>query len=168
MFEQALIDGLKFAREGQRLQGELPLSRLPQVVDELFETTGSVSYELTGFVDSKGRPGIEVQTQAQLPLICQRCLSRLDFELDRHTRFLLVSSETEWPDLEDEAMDTETVSIAAVTNVTDLIEQEVLLGIPLAPAHTDVGCAAPGRPQAPKHDSPFAILEQLKNSAPIK
>ena len=164
MFEQALIDGLRFAREGQRLLGQLPLSSLPRVAEELLETTGSVSYALTGFVDSNGRPGIVAQTQAQLPLICQRCLNRLDFDLHRHTRFLLVSDEAELPALENEEMDMETVSIEAVKNVADLIEQEVLLALPMVPAHAEGGCAAHGQSQAPKQESPFAVLGQLKNS----
>ena len=168
MFEQALIDSLKFAREGQRLQGQMPLSRLPRVAEELLETTGGVSYELTGFVDSNGRPGIEADTRTQLPLLCQRCLNRLDFDLHRHTRFLLVSNETELPELENEELETETVPIEAVTNVADLIEQEILLGLPMAPAHADGACVTLGSAQATKPDSPFAVLRQLKKSEPVK
>ena len=168
MFEQALIDGLKFAREGRCLQGLLPLSRLPRVAEELFDASGSVSYELTGFVDGNGRPGIEAQTRTQLPMVCQRCLDRFDFDLERRTRFLLVSNEAQLPDLEDEAMETETVSIEAVTNVADLVEQEVLLGMPIAPAHPAGQCRAPEQPQAAKPDSPFAVLGQLKRAKPVK
>ena len=164
MSEQAVIDGLRFAREGQRLQGNLPLSRLPRVAAELLDPGGSVSYELTGIVDSRGKPGIEVQTRAQLALVCQRCLNRLDFDLDRHTRFMLVADEAALPELGEEDTETEAVPIEAVANVVDLVEQEVLLGLPIAPSHPDGACAPPDRPGSAAPDSPFAVLRQLKDS----
>ena len=164
MLEQALIDGLKFAREGQRLQGALPLSRLPRVAEELLEPVGNVSYELTGFVDSRGKPGIEVQTRARLGLVCQRCLNRLDFDLLRHTRFLLVAGEGPLPSLDAEEIETEAVPVEAVANVNDLIEQELLLGLPIAPAHPDGTCAAPDQPRGAELASPFAVLGRLKDS----
>jgi uncharacterized protein len=160
-----VIDGLKFAREGERLQGNLPLSRLPRVAAELPDPAGSgVSYELKGFVDSRGKPGIDVQIRAQFALVCQRCLSRLDFDLDRHTRFMLVADEAALPELGEEDTETEAVPIEAVANVVDLVEQEVLLDLPIAPSHPDGACAAPDRPHSVEPDSPFAVLRRLKDS----
>jgi uncharacterized protein len=163
MFEQA-IDGLRFALEGQRLQGNLPLSRLPRVAAELLDPAGSVSYELKGFVDGRGRPGIEVQTRARFALVCQRCLNGLDFDLDRHTRFMLVADEAALPELGEEETETEAVPIEAVASLDDLIEQEILLGLPIAPSHPDGVCTAPDRPQGAEPDSPFAVLRRLKGS----
>ena len=167
MFEQAVIDGLRFAREGQRLQGHLPLSRLPRVGAELLDPAGRVSYELTGFVDSRGKPGIEMQTRAQFAMVCQRCLNRLDFDLDRHTRFMLVADEAALPELGEEDTETEAVPIEAVANVVDLVEQEVLLGLPIAPSHPDGACTAPDRPHSVEPHSPFAVLRRLKDSENI-
>lgn len=164
MSEQALIDGLKFARERQRLQGEVALAQLPRVVDELLDPAGSVCYALTGFVDGRGRPGIEVDTRGRLAMICQRCLSRLDFELDRHTRFMLVAESGELPDLALEDAEIETVPLEAVANVADLIEQEVLLGLPISPAHAQ--CSAPAELRPVERASPFAVLGRLKDTAP--
>jgi len=164
MLEQAAIDGLKFAREGQRLQGNLPLASLPGVAAELIDPAGSVSYALTGFVDDRGRPGIEVRTRAQLALVCQRCLSRMDFEHDRHTQLMLVADSAALPELGEEEFETEAVPVETVANVADLVEQEVLLGLPIAPSHADGTCTPPDAPRSAKPDSPFAVLRQLKDS----
>ena len=164
MSGQAVIDGLKFAREGQRLQGTLPLSGLPGVAAELLDPAGRVSFELTGFVDSRGKPGIEVQTRARIALVCQRCLNRLDFDLDRHTRFMLVAAEAALPQLGEEDTETEAVPIDTVANVADLVEQEILLGLPIAPSHPEGQCAPPDGPRSIEPDSPFAVLRQLKDS----
>ena len=164
MLEQALIDGLKFAREGHRLQGSLPLARLPQVAEELLDSAGNVSYELTGFVDSRGRPGIEVETRARLGLVCQRCLDRLDFDLHRRTRFMLIADAAPLPGLDDEETETEAVPVEAVARVNDLIEQELLLGLPMAPTHPEGTCAAPDQPHGSQSASPFAVLALLKDS----
>lgn len=163
MHEQALIDGLKFAREGQRLQGSLPLSRLPRVAEELIDSGGDVSYALTGVVDSSGKPGIEVETRARLGLKCQRCLNRLDFDLRRHTRFMLVPDTGTLPALGEEEVETEAVPVETVGNVNDLIEQELLLGLPMAPAHPEGTCAAPDQPRGGELSSPFAVLGRLKD-----
>ena len=164
MLEQALIDGLKFAREGRHLQGQLPLSQLSEVTERLLDSAGNVSYALRGFVDRRGKPGIEVQTQARLALVCQRCLNRLDFDLRRHTRFMLIADGVVLPGLEDEETETEAVPAETVANVRELVEQEVLLGLPLAPTHPDGACAAPEQAQRTERASPFAVLGQLKDS----
>ena len=167
MFEAALIDGLKFARERQRLEGDLPVARLPRLAEDLFDSAGNVSYALAGFVDERGRPGIDVRTRARLGLVCRRCLSRVDFDLDRRTRFLLAADEAELPELAEEGMEIETVTLQSVSNVFDLIEQEVLLGLPMAPSHPEGACTPPEQPAQAESDSPFAALRRLKDSEQI-
>ena len=130
-----MIDGLKFAREGQRLRGSVPVVRLTRIAEELFERAGNVSYVLAGRFDRNGKPAIEIEVRGLLALVCQRCLGRLDFEFERHSRLLLAVAGEALPSVDAEKVDTETVPVESVANVLDLVEQEVLLGLPLAPAH---------------------------------
>jgi uncharacterized protein len=160
MSEQADIDGLKFAREAQRLAGELDLAAMSRLHDSLFEPVGRVRYGLTGMSDRRGHPIIEVTVRGTLPLVCQRCLERLDYELSRLSRLVLVAEPAALPDVAQEDPDSEAIAAADVANVADLIEQEVLLGLPLAPVH-DGPCGPAVAPEA-KPDSPFAVLRALQ------
>jgi uncharacterized protein len=161
MSEQALIDGLKFACEGRRLVGELALAAMPRLQDNIFEPSGHVHYALTGVTDRQGHPAIEVSVRGTIPLECQRCLERLDYELDRRSRLVLVAQGAQLPDVAEEDPDTEAIPAAEVANVADLIEQEVLLGLPLVPLH-DQSCIAAPKPDEKKVESPFAVLRTLQ------
>src|SRR5690554_87005 len=99
MSEPALIDGLKFAHEAQRLVGELDLAAMPRLQDNLFEPAGCVRYELVGGIDRHDHPIIDVTVRGTIPLVCQRCLERLDHELNQRSRLVLVSEAAELPDV---------------------------------------------------------------------
>lgn len=161
MLEQAEIDGLKFAREAQRLAGELDVAAMPRLQDSLFESTGQVLYALVGTMDRHGHPVIEVTVRGTIPLVCQRCLERLDYGLNRLSRLVLVADADALPDVAEEDPDSETIAAADVVNVADLIEQEVILGLPFAPMH-ESPCGLAPVPQ-PRADSPFAVLRSLQH-----
>ncbi len=66
-----------------------------------------------------------------------------------------------------EDADTEAISMDAfadIEDLLDLVEDEVLLGLPIAPMHEDVRAHAGRDPKAKRNDrpSPFAVLEKLK------
>jgi uncharacterized protein len=161
MSEQALIDGLKFASEARRLVGELALADMLRLKDNIVEPSGRVHYALTGVTDRRGRPVIEVSVRGTIPLECQRCLERLDYELDRRSRLVLVAQGGQLPDVAEEDPSTEAIPAAEVANVADLIEQEVLLGLPLVPLH-DPPCITAPKPDEKKVESPFAVLRTLQ------
>ena len=164
MSQQQSIDGVKFAREGQRLRGNVPVERLSRIVDELFERTGDVSFVLAGHVDRNGKPVIDVEVRALLYLVCQRCLCRLEFNLERHSRLFLAVPGQVLPSIDSETTDAETVPAESVANVLDVVEQEVLLGVPFAPAHEEGKCVLPARQLDGQIESPFSALAQLKAS----
>src|SRR5690606_26105401 len=153
MSQQADIDGLKFAREARRLAGELDVAAMPRLQDSVFESTGYVLYALVGAIDRHGHPTIEVSVHGTIPLVCQRCLERLDYKLDRHSRLVLFASADALPDVAEEDPDSEAIEAADVANVADLVEQEVVLGLPLSPVHAQP-CGPALTPQ-PRGDSPF-------------
>jgi uncharacterized protein len=162
MSEQAQIDGLKFAREGRRLQGELAVEELPRLQDLVFDRSGSIRFELAGSVNPQGKPVLGIAVSGQLALVCQRCLGRIDHELQRTSRLVLIESGQRLPDVAGEDPNTENIAAEDVADVADIVEQEVLLGLPIAPMHPEDMCEA--RPELPRDDrrSPFAELSKLK------
>lgn len=162
MSEQASIDGLAFAREAQRLAGEFAVAELPRLDDLVFERAGAVSYSLAGSTDRHGKALLDITVEGTLPLVCQRCLGRLDFRLQRQSRLILIAQGQVLPDVSEEAPEIESVPAESVANVADLVEQEVLLGLPIAPMHAAGSCAASTEDDGGRPSSPFAVLEQLK------
>jgi uncharacterized protein len=158
----ALIqDPLEFARGRKCLEGDIALVRLDRLHDLLAATDGAVHFKLTGFVNDSGAPGLRCEVQGTLKLSCQRCLEPMDHRLQIDTALLLTNDEQA---LEDDDPDTpECVPIQRDMSVSALVEDEILLALPMAPHHAEDVCR--GRPAAePGKLHPFAALARLKTN----
>jgi len=165
MSEQPVIDALEFARGRGRLDGRLGVADPGRLTDTVADVADCVAYTLTGDADAQGRPLIRVAVHGVIGLTCQRCLGRIDHRLAIESALRLVGSEAELPDLVDESQDVDVVVAEAEMNVADLIEQEIVLSLPYAPAHGE-SCSEAARELAPRPaESPFAALAALKTSS---
>jgi len=156
MSQPRLIDGLQFARGAESLEGTLDLSRLPRLAEMRCATTG-LHYELRGRTDAEGRGWLQVLANGTLTLECQRCLGPLTLPLALRSELMLAASER---DIETADDDIDRVLAGKAMDVCQLIEDEALLALPMAPRHEQCGGkrdrAEAGRP------SPFAGLAKLK------
>jgi uncharacterized protein len=156
----AIINSLAFAREGKRLNGRIPLSELPRLANVLVDTDGVVDCEIAGEQDRDGPAYLVLRLAGSLTLRCQRCLETVVEPLAVTNRFLLVPPGQPWPDeeLAEDAFD----AIAAEKEMAllPLIEDEVLLALPIAPRHKT--CDAPVPFVEENEPSPFAVLRKLK------
>ena len=98
MSQAPVLDILDFARQTRTLAGTFPLASLSRLVDVLADTNGTASWQLAGSLDARGRPCVRLTVQANLHLICQRCLQSLAWPLSLEARLLLVPSGREMPD----------------------------------------------------------------------
>jgi uncharacterized protein len=82
------------------------------------------------------------------------------FPLSIHSRLQLIAPGEDWPD--DDLVDDSTDAIAAEgeLNVQSLIEDEVLLALPIAPRHEQ--CESPLANASEHGSSPFSALAALK------
>ncbi len=156
----AVIDSLEFARQGGRLRGQVPVAELTRLADVLAATDGTLAWELSGERDGDGKSWLRLQVSGALELRCQRCLGPMAFAVAVGSRLLLVPPGGAWPEdeLEDDAFD----AIAAERElaVVPLVEEEVLLALPLAPRHEK--CEPPVAVADEQEPSPFAVLAKLK------
>ncbi|MCC6531526.1 MAG: DUF177 domain-containing protein [Burkholderiales bacterium] len=129
------------------------------------ERSGVIVYTLAGSMNDQSKPVLDVAVEGALALTCQRCLERLDYDLRRRSRFVLVSSADALPDVGAEDPASETMAVDAVSDVADVVEQEVLLALPIAPMHAAGGCRANSEPSPEPTPSPFAVLGKLKKRA---
>jgi len=155
-----LIDSLEFAREGRRLAGEVPVHALRRVTDVLADSGGTLDWVVRGECDAGQKPFLVVEVSGELQLECQRCLTALPFSLRIESHLQLVPQGVAWPDeaLEDDSAD----PIEALTEqpLLPLIEDEVLLALPIAPCHA--ACDPPAYEDGSAAVSPFATLARLK------
>ncbi len=95
-----------------------------------------------------------------LPLACQRCLEPIQFNLDIESRLELIpeSADLSQEELEDDTRDF--LPVAGELNVAELVEDEVLLALPVAPRHER--CGLPGAADVGERINPFATLGALK------
>jgi uncharacterized protein len=159
---QMVIDGLEFARHGNRANGSVAVKELRRVAEYLVSGEGELNCKLAGgrSEDDSGHFELRLTIRGELQLRCQRCLEALRFPLHLDKRLRLVSPATEWPEgnVEDEDFDAVEASREMVVGL--LIEDEVLLALPISPRHEN--CNTPQLKDMKQDASPFAVLRQLK------
>lgn len=162
------------AGRSERVVADVALADLERIAellsDSFVDDERSLSVEAK-FVDhGQGFPEVECRVRGQLPLVCQRCLGSVEWEIDIDFRLAIVMNEA---DLErvTEKFD----AVVADEHGFDLraaITDEVLSDLPLAPMHDDPGgctgvekymaeSAAAAQPESEKVNRPFADLGSL-------
>ena len=156
----AVIDCLEFARAGGVLERSVGLDELPRLEDLLSTTAGHLSIRLEGWRDNEGKSWLQLGIAGEPVLCCQRCLGGVKFPLMIKSRLQLMAPGEDWPD--DDLVDDSADAIAAdkTLAVLSLIEDEVLLALPIAPRHEQ--CESPPANASQQGSSPFAALAALK------
>jgi len=155
------IDLWKLARSAESLQGEIPLQRLARLQGLLCASDGTVTFTLTGGIDEQGIRFVTGHLSTRVELICQRCLAPLALPLDVDLHLGLVHSESQAADLPKDY--DPLLAPAEGVALNDIVEEELLLALPLIPKHADKRyCAtlAPA-PSEPAQTRPFAALATL-------
>ncbi len=170
MYARPFIDSLDFARNGQQISGEMQIAELPRLLDTLENPQGTpdgiLGYTVQGGVDKLGTPFLDVGVVGQCQLRCQRCLSTLDYPVRLHTR-LLLRDQASLDALDEGGEDEEFDSILADTHldVLGMLEEEILLSLPIAPKHESGACQVTDGENAQREEkNPFAVLAKLKRS----
>ena len=158
MSEQFVIDNLRFAESGESLRQRMPVARFPRLVSQLADDSGEVRFTLRGGRTQFDRPALFLTVEAEVKVACQRCMGPLPVTVESESVLPVAKNEAQ---LEDYDSDEEDAILAdAQFNVLDLIEDEVLLSLPLAPRHDR--CVELPREGADEKPNPFAVLAKLK------
>ena len=170
MSAAAVIDTLEFARGGQQLRGSLAVVDLQRLDDILFDTQGTLEYALRGGRDIQNRPQIEVEVEGLLHLQCQRCLGLLEYAADVTNTLLVLAADANNAEGMDDPEGPDVIEGQPELDVAALIEDEVLLSLPLAPRHTDGACRSrlETNDDAAQKPSPFAQLAALRQPQSTK
>jgi uncharacterized protein len=169
MYARSFIDSLDFARNGEHLSGELPVAELPRLLDVLETPQGVLHYTVQGGVDKQGIHFLDVSVTGLCRLRCQRCLNGLDYPVQLDTR-LLLRDQAGLDALDDDAADGKEEEFDSILadphlDVPDMLEEEVLLSLPIAPKHELGACqATDGQNTQMEEKNPFAVLAKLKRN----
>ena len=155
-----ISDAFVFAKEGRVLEGTLAVSSLERLHDLLAEVSGDVSFRLQGLKGEHGELMLHLEVTGLLPLACQRCLKAIPFDLDVDSLLELIpeGADMSQDELEDDTRDF--LPVAGELYVAELVEDEILLALPVAPRHEK--CGLPGAADAGERINPFATLSGLK------
>lgn len=155
------LDVDRLADVGERREFDLPLRELPRLVPALASLDGLAQCRLQ-FTRERGQPVAEVAVRARLGLRCQRCLRPVWLAVDEVSRLWLVTDPAKADDL-DPGLEP-TLAAEGRIALRDLVEEELLLAVPLVPRHDDASqCASPAEPadEQPVVQTPFAGLGEL-------
>lgn len=163
-----------FARASGAWEGQAPLAQFARLMEETRGQGGetAVRYGVRGEMRADGA-GVEeawlhLTAQTALPLTCQRCLGPVEVPVAFEREFRFVATE-ELAAVEDEESEEDVLVLSRDFNVLELVEDELLMELPVAPKHpvcpvaVKLHAADPNFVDAPaEKPNPFAVLQQLK------
>lgn len=156
MLQPAAIDGLAFARSAGVLKGRLGMESMPRLAQS--GCSGSViDFVLTGEINERGKPELRLAVDGSVRLECQRCLGDVDLPLRFEARLELAASEAELLAADD---DIEGVVAGRDMSVAVLVEDELILALPMVPKHEQ--CRAAAEMEGGAEPSAFQALAALR------
>ena len=161
------INNLEFALSEQTLCGNAELENMLRLSDMLFIQTPSahvaeIQYSLIGSAKKHSLPSLYLSIDAQLPVVCQRCLNAMSVHITLAFDYLIAHSE---PAEFDENDELDWLEISQNMSILNLIEDELLIAMPIAPTHSNEHlheCVQHSM-QSGEKPNPFALLKKLKN-----
>ena len=157
-----------------RFEGEIALSELKRLGELVqFEEPDSADRKVTvsfEFVRNEfDIPMLVGHLQASLDLECQRCLKPIRTPMELDFRLMIDASDEM---VRQSSLDT-LYSDEGYIDITEVVEDELILAVPLVAMHEDTGCnedwplAGSGvslETEAAAKENPFSVLQQLKTT----
>ena len=151
-------------------EGEVALSELKRLGELLqLDDAGVVGRNIAVTFEFL-RSGFDVpmlagHLQTSLELECQRCLKPLEFPMELDFRLLIDASD----ELLSQSSEDTLYSDDGYIDIAEVVEDELILAIPLVAMHEDTACNENWRDselpaEAPMKENPFAVLQQLKTT----
>ena len=195
------LDLFEFARSGRDAAGMVRVSQLPRMLNEVpaevlnnppdrdtaftWQAQGATQPELQDDGTEGRQPYLRLAVHGSAWLECQRCLAPYEQAFDVDATYRIVATEEEADEFPLDDDEVEVIVGSRHFDLVDLIEEELLLSLPLVPKH-DV-CPAiheslasgadgadgvdsvddvPEQEVEPERANPFAALGSLKKEDP--
>jgi len=193
------FDLFEFARSGRQAAGVVRVSQLPRMLNEVpadapdrdtaftWQAEGSTQPELQDDGTEGPQPYLRLAIHGAAWLECQRCLTPYEQAFNADATYRIVNTEAEAEEFPLDDDEVEVIVGSRQFDLVDLIEEELLLSLPLMPKHEVCpevheslvsgvsGAEGEGDETAPdeaeeggepERPNPFAALEGLKRGGP--
>jgi uncharacterized protein len=163
MAEQQTIDPERLTPKGVVFEGVLRPGDLEGLEEELASPDGELRYRVTARLDGKQRRAVSCIINGFVFLTCQTTFETFRHEVAISDRLVLVGSEAELPAFEEEGDAEDFVVATSPVDVRGLVEEAVILALPMVPRKPGLPPAPEPEPAAAPGDkpAPFAALAGL-------
>ncbi|MGB4811098.1 MAG: YceD family protein [Methylophilaceae bacterium] len=173
MRQTIIIDNLAFAKKHETLTGHLLPADCPRLQDPQLDATAksnmadSIKFKLTGQSNAAKQYYLLCHIEANLTTICQRCLNEMPLKLVLDFKYLISDAKVDHA-LSELALDAQDFDAQddvdfqpanQAMDVVTLIEDELIMALPIAPTHED-NCSSLVT-QSGEKPNPFAVLKGL-------
>jgi uncharacterized protein len=178
-FDPSRLEVQAFAKEAGQLDGRWPLLQLVRVADSALdggdvtrhdtEVDWSARGELRAAPGGESQIWLHVKASTAVSLECQRCLQPMAVALEINRNFLFVHGEDAAAQLDADSED-DVLALTRALDLRELIEDELLLALPIVPRHEVCPVPLPVRPNDPlaeEKPNPFAALAALKRGGSV-
>ena len=147
--------------------GDIPLSDLDRLCEQLLGSEGVVELQLSFGSDDQGFTTITGSASTKVSLTCQRCMDKMMFDLSTDISLALVVDDdavNELPDRYEPIL----VEKAGFMPLKSLVEDDLILALPIVAYHdSDCGFVDEDATQEEEAEvskpNPFSVLEVLKH-----
>ena len=162
MDEDLLIYPDRLSTKPLVLEGDFTLDELERLEETLANNDGKLHYKVTAGLDPLGRKVVSCIIEGFVFLLCQKSLEAFRHEISLTEKLVLVDDEARLPPIEEES-DAEDYLVAdEPLDIRDLVEDAVLLSLPMVPRKPGLEEAQGGDRDAVRKESPFAALATLR------
>ncbi len=169
-FDPRHLDVAAFALAGAQLRGAWPLSEMPRLTQDAqqgADPPADVQWAVRGerrlVAGDEDRVLLHLQVDASVQLVCQRCLQPVTVPVQVRTTLRFVRDESLAEKL-DEDSEEDVMALSATLSLPELIEDELILALPVVPRHA--ACPRPlpmssGASANEAAEQPFAGLASM-------
>ena len=159
-----VVDAFEFCRQKEFREGKIAVAQLSRLLEDCADDSGEINWSLQGGMHEHGYPQWQLKVNASVQLMCQRCLTPFAFQIAANS-ILILARDDEKADEMEVSLDDESIDVIVASrafNLLELIEDEALLALPLAPKHA--ACQDEDMPDAvaDEKELPFLGLKGLK------
>ncbi|MHB8455139.1 MAG: YceD family protein [Acidiferrobacterales bacterium] len=164
----AVIDPIRLADDGSVLEGEIALEEMSRLRELCLTSAARVRVSLKFEHSAQGTRIMQGVITTRLDLACQRCLKAVTQEIEVALSLILLRTGESPATLAEE---TDFLEIAAPISLSAMVEDEIVLALPIAPRHPEGICTSAQsgaiRPPVPvlaakEPARPFSALADLK------
>ena len=162
MDEPFLLHPERISSKPIAFKGTFAPAELERLEESIADGRGELRYEVTATLDRQRRKVVSCIIEGFVFLICQNSLEAFRHDISIHDRLVLVDDESRLPSVEEEDEKEDYVVADGPLDIRDLVEDAVLLALPMIPRKPGTEGAARPDGEKAERPSPFAALASLK------